>query len=98
MKVYHRTFAASAILANGFRDGKGTYLTDRTWVGVWLSNIPLGDDEGATGDTILVLEIPARIFRCYEWVEEGKGYRESLIPTAIVNRYGPPRVLETDTP
>jgi len=32
----------------------------------------------------------------YEWIEEGKPYREFLIPAEIVNRYGPPKIFETD--
>ncbi|MDA1129442.1 MAG: hypothetical protein O2913_12195 [Chloroflexi bacterium] len=96
IKVYHRTSAASAILAHGFRDGEGTYFTDKVWRGVWLSDVPLDINEGAAGDTVLVLDIPARVFRRYEWVEESKPYKESLVPAAILNRYGSPRVRRKD--
>ena len=30
----------------------------------------------------------------FEWVEEGKGYREFLVPADIVNQYGRPRVVD----
>ena len=96
MKVYHRTSAASGILAHGFRDGEGTYGTLDVYRGVWLSNLPLDSNEGAEGDIVLELDIPACVFRRYEWVEEGKGYRESLVPAAIVNRYGPPVEMNED--
>jgi|GEM_PF-4515352 len=36
--LYHRTIAAAQILAEGFRDGVGTYLTDRVWHGVRLAD------------------------------------------------------------
>lgn len=36
---YHRTTpeAAQSILTDGFKDGRGKYLTDEYWTGVWLS-------------------------------------------------------------
>ncbi len=41
MVPFHRTTAAcaAAILREGFRDGRGRYLTDQEWSGVWLSAI-----------------------------------------------------------
>jgi len=33
------------------------------------------------------VEIAEEVVRAYEWVEEGKGVRESLVPTDIVNIY-----------
>ena len=58
MIVYHRTNHADAILSHGFRDGEGTYLTERVWRGVWFSDRPLDANEGAYGDTVLFVEIP----------------------------------------
>ena len=92
MKVYHRTKAADAILAEGFRDGEGHYLTSNLYRGVWLSNVPLDENEGAWGDTLLSLDIPESVIAEYEWVEEGKPYREFLVPADTVNEYGPPTV------
>jgi hypothetical protein len=91
VKLYHRTFHAAAILAAGFRDGEDTYLTGHTFRGVWFSDQPLGVNEGVAGNTVLTIEVREPIFEEYEWVEEGKGYRESLIPADLANRYGPPR-------
>ena len=64
--------------------------------GVWLSNEPLDGNEGAKGDTVLAIEIPEDLLAEYEWVEEGKPYREFMVPAEIVNRYGPPRIHDHD--
>ena len=71
MRLCHRTSweSAEAILRNGFRDGRGNYLTNRSWPGVWLSNIP-------KGDTLLKVSIAVSRIADYEWIEEGKPYRE----------------------
>src|SRR6266404_740488 len=104
MSVYHRTDAANEILRDGFKDGTGTYLTRQEFTGVWVSNVPLDINEGADGDYLLEVRIPARVFDKYEWVEAGKGYRESLIPAVILNKYGLPAIVseftraERDTP
>lgn len=37
MRVYHRTPNAYTILAEGFRDGEGSYLTSQTVRGVWVN-------------------------------------------------------------
>ena len=98
MILYHRTTqdAAQAILAEGFRDGTGTYLTDSLHTGVWLSDQPLDANEGAVGDTLLEMRMPAHVVEAYEWVQEGWPYREFLIPAALVNAYGPPRIVPDD--
>jgi hypothetical protein len=96
MKVYHRTSHSAAIQRDGFRDATGTYGTDRRFTGVWVSNCPLDIDEGAEGDVLLALDIPADVFERFEWKEEGKGYRESLIPAALLNAYGSPRIVQED--
>jgi len=96
MKVYHRTFHFTAIERDGFGDATGSYGTDREFTGVWVLNCPLDINEGAEGDVLLVLDVPADVFERFEWKEEGKGYRESLIPAAILNTYGPPRIVQED--
>lgn len=92
MKLFHRTHKAKEILSRGFRDGKGTYMTAHEWKGVWLSNIPLEASEGARGNTLLSIDIPEGVVTPYEWVEEGKPYREFLIPAKIVNSFGHPSI------
>src|SRR5262249_45212804 len=54
MLIYHCTTEAAArqILVMGFSDQTGRYLTDREWSGVWLSDRPLHNTEGASGDTV----------------------------------------------
>jgi hypothetical protein len=87
MILYHRTHAAIAdrILRDGFRDGTGTYMTTTEHSGVWLSNVPLDINEGAAGDTLLQVEMPEQSIADFEWIEDGKPYREWLIPARLVN-------------
>jgi hypothetical protein len=62
MRLYHRTTrdAATAIVSSGFLDGEGNYglydaITHEPHVlrGVWVSDVPLDENEGAWGDTLL---------------------------------------------
>lgn len=78
--VYHRTHHVDEILRNGFRDGAGTYMTGHMQTGVFVSDYPLDENEGARGDVVLALRIPDELFGEYEWIEEGKPYREAMIP------------------
>ena len=94
MNVYHNTFHAPAILAEGFKDATDYYLTSQLWTGVWVSDRPLDCNEGADGDTLLALDIPEEEIASFEWVEEDKPYREFLVPSDVLNRYGPPSVCE----
>lgn len=94
MKLFHRTPHAEKILAEGFRDAKSTYMTGQYFTGVWFSSIPLDANEGAKGDTLLMVNIPAKVIKPFEWVEEGKPYREFLIPADLVNKYGPPVTVD----
>jgi hypothetical protein len=98
MKVYHRTTetAADAILTTGFKDGTGRYGITQKHSGVWVSDCPLDANEGANGDVVLTMNIPAKVFARFEWVEEGKSYRESLIPASTLNQYGRPSIHEYD--
>jgi hypothetical protein len=92
--AYHRTTATygDAILRDGFADAEGTYMTGEPHGGVWvtvdrpwdltIAGPPPGDDPA-----LLVVAIPSELFDRYEWVEEGKGYREALVPAGELNRY-----------
>lgn len=95
MRLFHRTSSGQQITQGGFRDGRGTYLTSKVWDGVWLSDVPLDLDEGAEGDDLLLIEMPENVVEKYEWVEDGKTYREFLIPAEVVNRY-PARLADDD--
>ena len=96
MRLYHVTTIESAekIMADGFRDSVGSYMTAREWSGVWLSNMPLDANEGAKGDTLLLvdLELSEPDIADFEWVEEMKGYREWLIPAQLINENASIRV------
>ena len=87
--LYHRTWQkhAEQIMKDGFRNGVGRYLTDKQHQGVWFSDRPLDSSEGADGDTLLVLDIGMtdQELEEFEWTEEGKPYREWLIPAEVIN-------------
>ena len=89
MRVFHTTTdeAADAIEREGFREGVGSYLTVNECRGVWLGNMPMDSNEGASGDVLFVLDIPAEVLEPFEWIEEGKPYREFLVPAETVNEY-----------
>ena len=88
--LYHVTSAAQEILRRGFRDAitkrgpNGDYPA-----GVWLSNRPLDPNDGAIGDSVLLVwfGIPLRRLREFEWGEDGQGYREWLIPAAFISEF-----------
>ena len=66
-------------------------MTDQEFQGVWVSaDYPLDENEGAHGNTVLALNVPDDVFEKYEWIEEGKPYREALIPAEVLNRFGQP--------
>ena len=88
--------ATAAILVEGFRDGSGGYGTARKFSGVWLSDSPLSVNEGAEGDTVLMVSfsIPLSALADYEWIEEGKGYREWLVPAEVIRRHATVSIVE----
>jgi hypothetical protein len=89
---FHNTTeeAAAFILRDGSRDATGTYLTSQEWTGVWVSDVPLDSNEGAKGNVLLCvsLVLPDAVLSDFEWIEEGKPYREWLIPAALLNKHG----------
>ena len=89
--IYHRTRAdiAKSIVATGFQDGHGYFMTNIHHGGVWFSDRPLDSNEGAFGDTLICVRVDEREIERFEWIEEGKPYREWLIPARIVNALGP---------
>jgi hypothetical protein len=87
--LYHRSTqeAAEQILTSGFRDGEGAYMITNWYRGVWIGDRPLDADEGAKEDTLLrVVACSQKYIARWEWVAEGKPYRERLVPSRIVNR------------
>jgi len=98
IKFYHRTFSSDAILREGFKDAEGYFLTASLHKGVWGSDIPLDANQGAEGDIVLCIELPEKVIADYEWIEEGKPHREFLAPAKLLNKYGPPKIVERDAP
>jgi hypothetical protein len=90
LTVFHRTSQAAAvqILRGGFRDTTARYLTDREWSGVWVSDRPLDNSEGASGEALLQIEIAEGDLAPFEWIKAGKTYREWLVPAAVLNEAG----------
>ena len=90
--LYHRTTEGVArhIVADGFRDSESYYGTENPHSGVWLSDRPLDADEGAVGNALLRVElnIGDREIAQFEWIEDGKPYREWLIPACLINELG----------
>jgi hypothetical protein len=95
MRIFHCTVSAAAaiIVTEGFKDNEEKYLSDFAWRGVWVSDRPL-DICSEPGNAVLTLDIPAELFAEYEFLQEDATYRGSLIPAKILNRYGPPKVVE----
>ena len=81
--------AAENILRDGFRDAVGRYLTDRERSGVWVSDRPLDMNErNEGGEVVLQIDIAEDLLAEFEWVEEGKPFREWLVPAAVLNDAG----------
>ncbi len=89
MLMFHwtRREVAQAILKDGFRDGIGTYMTNREHRGVWLTDTEDDPSQGVCGDTCLkvTLDLAEENIAGYEWIQEGFGYREWLVPAELLN-------------
>ena len=90
--LFHRTTTprASAILSGGFRDGVVRYGKTTTFEGVWVSNVPLGPDQGVDGGAVLRIaaDLTESKLADYEWREERLTHREWLIPAQVLNTRG----------
>ena len=58
---------------------------------MWVSDQPL--DERAEVNRLFEVVIDQKKISQYEWIEEGKGYREWLVPADLLNRFGSVRLL-----
>ncbi|MCH7621182.1 MAG: hypothetical protein IH870_04720 [Chloroflexi bacterium] len=96
MRLYHGTTLANAeqVVRNGFQDvtsnfGLYSAATNEpvNTTGVFFSDLVLDENEGVCSEAYLVLEIPNENLASYEWMEEGKGYREWCIPAALANSF-----------
>jgi hypothetical protein len=95
MILYHRTDASNDILTQGFRDSSGDYGIGAVTSGVWLSDVPLDSNEGAKGEALLAVEFPDDVDLCdFEWIEDGKPYREWQVPASLINSRATARLIE----
>jgi|GraSoi_2013_40cm_1033754.scaffolds.fasta_scaffold177596_1 hypothetical protein len=98
--LYHRTALADArqIVADGFRDREGYYLKDRLRSGVWVSDRPLDENEGGCGNALIRIELAKdeHEIAAFEWIEEGKSFREWLMPASLINEFGTVEIQEID--
>lgn len=89
VRLYHRTTSetATVILAAGFRDSTGSYgFTSIALTGVFVSDRPLDENEGASGDTVLALDgLDPRALVDFELVQEESEYREWCVPALLLN-------------
>jgi hypothetical protein len=97
LTVFHRTTkdAATKILRDGFSDIIGRYLTDREWSGVWVSDRPLDNSEGASGEVLLQINIAEDQLTAFELIGEGKPYREWLVPAVVLNGAGTVKIADS---
>jgi hypothetical protein len=94
VKLYHPTKHSVEILRDGFGERSGTYLTHTDQSGVWLFDRPVNAHIGIDdSDVMLELEVPESVVAPFEWAVD-LPYREFLMPAALVNLYGPPRVSD----
>ena len=99
MRLFHiaNNTNAEAILKDGFRDVMGYHHAGQEWTGVWVSSEPLDWSQRQylnEANTLFAIEIPEDVISEFEWAEEGKLIRESLIPAELLNSYGPPVVAD----
>ena len=87
MNLYHRTFAAAAIIRDGFRDGEAPPGVRR---GVWVYDEPLDEQEGALGNVALAISgAPEAAVADFEWrhPDQSRSFREFLVPAGVLNRF-----------
>ena len=88
MRLYSVSDQAEMILEGGFQDGAGFYRGGRLHRGVWLFDRPVeAGKEISDHSRTVVVDIPDDVALRHEWLEEKTGYRQFLLPAAIVNRY-----------
>lgn len=90
MDLYHRTYAAEAIIRDGFHDGAGNSLRPDVVAGVFVSDQPLDERDGALGNVVLVVSgVPEEAVARFEWLrpENMRSFREFVVPAAVLNRF-----------
>ena len=90
MNLYHRTYAAEAIIRDGFRDGQHNYPIPDAHHGVWVYEEPLDEQEGALGNVVLVISsVPEAAVVDFEWILPGRprSFREFVVPASVLNGF-----------
>lgn len=107
MVLYHRSTIAGArkIIKHGFEDEKwGFGLHDaltgesiQAW-GVWLTDRPLGIDEGPPGDAMLEVKVDfsEEALQAFELLGVFVDARLWVVPTEIVSPHSQVRILAVD--
>ncbi len=93
--LFHTTAHAAEILSNGFVDGCGHYGFVSTELrGVFLAAMPASEQDGATGDEVLAVTVPAE-FDLDEFaiVEQGMTGWEWCVPASLLNASATVRLL-----
>jgi hypothetical protein len=95
---YHTTDAADAILRDGFSDATGSYMfANSELTGVWLGELPMDINEGATGDQVLRVEFGDDVdLDDFEAIEEHKPYREWCVPATLINAHATVTLVSDD--
>ena len=102
MRLYHGTTLANAeqVASSGFQDATGNFglysaVSNEpvNTTGVFFSDLVLDENEGVCSQAYFVLEIPGERLASYEWIEEGKGYREWCIPASLANSFFTDRTI-----
>ena len=90
MNLYHRTFTAGAIIRDGFRDSKDNFRTPGVHQGVWVSDEPLDEQDGALGNVVLFISgVPEAAVTEFElkYHDHARPVREYLVPAGVLNRF-----------
>lgn len=107
MVLYHRSTIAGAreIIKHGFEDEKWSFgLRDaltgesiQAW-GVWLTDRPLGLEEGPPGDAMLEVQVDfsEEALQAFELLGVFEDARLWVVPTEIVSPHSQVRILAVD--
>ena len=102
MRLYHGTKLDNAeqVARRGFQDvtsNFGLYSASSgepvNTTGVFFSDLVLDENEGICSEAYFVLDVPNEHLASYEWMEEGKGYREWCIPATLANSFFADRTI-----
>ena len=96
---YHGTTRANAeqILRTGFRDVRSNFMTDTELVGVWLSNRQIGKAGDGSCEAYLRVEFEGdeSAIEQFEVIEDGKTYREWLVPAQFIASHATVKLADT---